>query len=75
MYDDTEWHTSAKAYLDRLCAAEYETQRKKHKGSLKNFRFTPTDYVNNLIQCLNVNDEEAFKAIKMLQGYATVLKV
>jgi hypothetical protein len=73
--NDLDWHTSANAYLARLGAAEYAAQRSRHKGSPKKFRFSPSQYMTDLIECLNVNDEERFKAIKMLEGYSTPLKV
>lgn len=68
------WHTSAKAYLDRLCSAEYAHQRAAHLKRGKRastFRYAPSEYVRELIDCLDRNDEETFKARKMLEGYAS----
>ncbi len=70
-----EWHGPAKEYLNRLGRDEYSAQRKAHKGSPKKFRFSPSEYMVGLIECLNVNNEEAFKAHKMLSGYASATGV
>ena len=73
---DTLWHTAAQAYLARLGYAEWLTQgspvptkRKPHN------RFVPSEYMRDLIDCLNRNDENGFKARKMLNGRDTALKV
>ncbi len=73
MSDSTEWHTAAKTYLARLCAAEHAAQRAAHKKAAKSYRYHPSAYVSELIECLNHNDEEGFKARKMLEGYASKL--
>ena len=38
-------------------------------------RYCPSDYVNDLVKLLGQNDEEGFKARKMLEGYASELGV
>lgn len=73
-----KWHPSAKRYLLRLGLAEYNSQllawtKKRRKKST--FRYCPTQYHIDLIQCLNNDTEEKFKAIKMEQGYASSLHV
>lgn len=75
-HDETHWHTAAQAYLARLGRAEWiaqgkpvPTRRSPHR------RFCPSDYMRALISCLDRNDEEAFKAIKIEQGYASALRV
>jgi hypothetical protein len=77
-YRSTEWQTAAQAYLQRLGAAEYKQQiaywKKSHKSTC-NFRFSPSAYLCEMCDLLGQNDEEAFKARKMLEGYASALKV
>ena len=68
------WHGSAQQYLTRLGAAEYQRQRQT-AGRKKTIRYRPTDYHLALIDCLNRDAEEEFKALKMLQGYASALGV
>ena len=72
------WHKHAKSYLDRLAQAEYKAQKAQHlkaRRSVKTFRYGPTDYHRDLVDYLTNDNEEAFKALKMLQGYASALKV
>jgi hypothetical protein len=69
--DLTFWHVAAQVYLKRLGEAEYTAQRKSHKGAAKKFRFFPSDYMRDLIAAMGRNDEEGFKAQKMLEGYAS----
>lgn len=68
-----DWHTAAKQYLERLGLAEYRAflARKRRKRD----RFSPSDYHRELIGYLNRNDENGFKTLKMLEGYASVLGV
>ena len=74
MVDTMAWQTAAKQYLERLGRAEYQTASRARKG--KRLRsFTPSEYMCDLIVCLNRNDEEAFKARKMLEGYASAAGV
>ena len=71
------WQSPAKAYLDRLAQAEYKAQKAQHlkaRRSLKTFRYRPTDYHRDLIEHLEADNEEAFKSLKMLQGYASEVK-
>jgi hypothetical protein len=76
MNTNDEWQTSAQAYLTRLCHGEWVAQGKpipnKHN---RNRRYCPSDYVNRLVKLLGQNDEEGFKALKMLEGYASVISV
>ena len=75
MKDDTYWHISAQAYLARLGAAEYAAQRKAHKRAASKFRFTPSEYMRELIGYLGTNAEESFKTRKMLEGYSSAIGV
>lgn len=75
MKDDTEWMIAAQAYLQRLGRQEYLTQRKAHKGPASKFRFHPSQYMRDLITCMGRNDEEGFKARKMLEGYSSSIGV
>jgi len=73
MTDDTEWHIAANAYLRRLGESEYAAQRSRDKR--KAFRYSPSAYMRDLIDCLNRNDENGFKSRKMLEGYSSSLGV
>lgn len=76
--DDTSWHTAAKAYLARLGQAEYQNAMAAHLKARRKpstYRHTPSDYQTSLIDCLNRDDEEGFKALKMLQGYSSKVGV
>ena len=78
MTDDTEWHTAAKAYLQRLGVAEYQAAMRAHKKAGRRpstYRHTPSAYMCDLINCLDTDDEERFKAIKMLEGHASAAGV
>jgi len=72
----TEWQTAAQDYLQRLCHAEWKAQGspvpEKHN---RRWRYCPSEYVNDLVKLLGENDEEGFKARKMLEGYASILGV
>ena len=73
-----EWQTGAQEYLARLGAAEYAAQREAHakkRRSPKTLRFSPSQYMCDLVELLGNNDEEGFKALKMLQGYASSVGV
>ena len=73
-----EWHSAAKRYLERLGMAEWNSQgRPIPSGKRYQFgrRYVPSDYHRELIDCLNRNDEQAFKARKMLEGYASAVGV
>jgi hypothetical protein len=72
----TYWQEAAQAYLARLCHAEWiaqgkpvPTKRNRHN------RYCPSAYANDLVALLGKNDEEGFKARKMLEGYASALSV
>ena len=39
------------------------------------FRHTPSQYCQDLVNLLGKNDENGFKALKMLSGYASVIGV
>lgn len=70
------WHGPARTYLERLGFAEYKAQLRQHlkKGRAKStFRYNPSQYHRNLIECLNQNDERKFKALKLEQGYASTI--
>ena len=72
------WQLSAKKYLERLGQSEYEQQLNQHlkRGRRKStFRYCPTEYHSQLIECLNKDSEEGFKGLKMLQGYASSIGV
>ncbi len=68
-----DWHSSVKRYLERLGLAEYQAQKLAAKG--KKFRYSPSEYHRELIDLLNKNDEQGFKGLKMLSGFASALGV
>lgn len=71
-----KWHGPAREYLERLGFEEYKAQLRQHqkRGRAKStFRYIPTQYHRNLIECLNDNDERRFKATKIEQGYSSVV--
>lgn len=57
------WHIQARRYLETLGDAEYAAflATRKRKGD----RYNPTDYHRDLIDFLNSDDEEGFKALKL----------
>jgi hypothetical protein len=68
------WTTHCRPYVDRVCAAEYEQQKRASKGR-KSFRYSPSDYARQLIEYMDQDDEEGFKSLKMLQGYSSAVGV
>ena len=74
--DDTFWHIAAQDYLSRLGREEWIAQGSPIPTKRRpDNRFAPSEYMRELIECLNRNDEEAFKALKMLNGRDSVLRV
>lgn len=73
---NTAWQTEAQSYLQRLCHAEWLAQGSPvPKKRSRARRYCPSEYANDLVRMLGENDEEAFKARKMLEGYASELGV
>jgi hypothetical protein len=75
---DTQWQVAAQAYLAKLAQAEYRAGIWAHTRAGRKdrtYRHCPSDYHRSLVAVLGQNDEEAFKAIKGLQGYASILGV
>jgi hypothetical protein len=73
---DLAWHTAAKVYLARLGMAEWIAQgRPVPSGRRYQFgrRYVPSEYHQDLIGCLNRNDEHGFKGLKLLSGYASAV--
>ena len=76
------WQKHAQAYLVRLAKSEWESQGRPVpnprtsgvRGASKG-RFAPSQYMRDLIELLGQNDEEGFKALKGLQGYASKVGV
>lgn len=75
MNDNMSWHAAAKEYLTRLCREEWIQQGCPVPKRANSRKYIPSDYVRQLVDCLNKNDEERFKAIKSLQGYCSVIGV
>ena len=70
------WDIYARQYLGRLAAAEYQAYvRKVPVRKRARYRYDPSDYHRALIERLNAGDEAGFKALKLLQGYASALGV
>lgn len=74
MTDSTDWQIAAQAYAARVARAEYLAQRAAYKRKT-GFRFAPSEYLQSLCAAMGRNDEEGFKAIKMLEGYASAAGV
>lgn len=71
---DMTWHAPAKEYLARLGFAEWQAQNRPMGGRGRwARRYQPTVYHTALIGFLNRNDEQGFKALKALEGYASAL--
>lgn len=68
------WQAAAQDYLQTLAQAEYNigkaNSRRKRR---KTYKHDPSDYHRDLVELLGKNDEEGFKALKMLRGYASAL--
>jgi hypothetical protein len=68
------WWSAGQSYLERLGHAEYRQQMSQHgKRSKKSFRYHPSPYHRQLVDLLGKNDEEGFKQLKALEGYANAL--
>jgi hypothetical protein len=73
---NTGWQTAAQDYLARLCNAEWLAQGAPVPTKRRPLnRYCPSQYANDLVRLLGQNDEEGFKALKMLEGYASVVGV
>lgn len=73
---DTHWHSAAQKYLQRIGEGEYRAGLAAHlKAGRKRstYRHNPSEYHRTLVDFLGKNDEEGFKAYKMLHGYHNVL--
>lgn len=70
-----DWMAAAQSYLARVGAAEYAAFRASKAGKRKRARFTPSQYLTDMCAALGRGNEEAFKADKMLQGYASAIRV
>jgi hypothetical protein len=74
----SETYTAIQAYLTRLGLAEYQAgmaQHIKRGRKAKTYRHNPSQYHRDLVEALGRDDEEAFKALKLEQGYASDLGV
>jgi hypothetical protein len=63
-----DWHTSAKAWLERESFREYQDQLRawiKSGRRKSTFRYSPPDWQRDAIAFLGANDEEGFKALKL----------
>ena len=75
---DLAWYRGATTYLLRLGYAEWLAQGKPVPSGRRyqyGRRYFPSQYHRDLIEDLNRNDEQGFKARKMLSGYASALGV
>ena len=69
------WHAAAKNYLEIICREEWIQQGRPIPKRANSKKYIPSEYVRQLIDCLNKNDEEGFKALKSLQGYCSAIGV
>lgn len=70
-----DWMAAAQSYLARVGAAEYAAFRASKAGKRKRARFTPSAYLVDMCKELGRGNEEAFKANKMIEGYASAAGV
>lgn len=70
-----DWMSAAQDYLARVGRAEYAAFRASKAGKRKRARFTPSQYLEDMCKALGRGDEEAFKALKMLEGYSSAAGV
>jgi len=68
---NTEWQIAAQEYLARLGMAEWNAQGRPIPSKRSMMRFYPSQYMRDLVDLLGKNDEEGFKARKMLEGYGS----
>lgn len=74
----TDWYSAAQAYLARLGQSEYRAGLAAHLKAGRHprtYKHNPSQYHRDLVEFLGKNDEEGFKALKMLQGYASAVGV
>lgn len=72
MLSASGWQSLVQPYMVRLGAAEYAAQKRAAKG--KKFRFSPSEYMRSLILCMDRDDEEGFKSLKLEQGYSSAVQ-
>ena len=73
-----DWQAPAQFYLQRLAEAEFRAGVSAHKKRglrPSTYRHNPSQYHRDLVELLGRNDEEGFKALKMLSGYASEVGV
>jgi hypothetical protein len=62
-------YAALRSYLGRLGFAEWEQQKRPMGNKRRHGRsFFPSEYHRALIACLDKDDENGFKALKMEQG-------
>lgn len=74
----SSWWSGAQAYLARLGLAEYRAGIAEHGRRGRKpatYRHSPSAYHRALVELLGKNNEEGFKALKALQGYASAVGV
>lgn len=72
MPNSSNWQSLVQPYMTRLGAAEYAAQKRAAKG--KKFRFSPSEYMRSLISCMDRDDEEGFKSLKLREGYSSAVQ-
>lgn len=71
MSDET--YVACARYLERLGAAEYAAFKQTKDGRKRGARYQPSPYHAELVRLLGTRDEDGFKALKALEGYASAL--
>ena len=69
-----DWQSSAQNYLARLGQSEYQAGLRAHVKAGRRrstYKHNPSQYHRDLVDRLGRNDEEGFKSLKGLQGYAS----
>jgi hypothetical protein len=72
-----DWMAAARRYLAKLGEQEYNVGLRHHLKlgrKASTYRYSPSQYHADLCHELGYGTEESFKALKMEQGYSSVLK-
>ena len=72
-----EWQSAAQSYLRRLGMLEYQSGLAYHvktrRRSPNTYHHNPSQYHRDLVALLGNNYENGFKALKVEQGYVSIL--
>jgi hypothetical protein len=60
-----KWRHRAQRVIYDLCIAEYEREKSRLKGKKKRIEYSVPEMAENLIECLNTDDEGRAKSIML----------